>query len=443
MLQMGFSGGTGGEIYNGRVLQSPYVYDATNGTTVATNGTMTCSNIYCHSNGTSVATGTIPAVTSPSWDTTGPLACNTCHGYPPAYAQDQPKSNTHSRHQSFSCSTCHYATTSNGTQITGIANHANGEYDVIKDPNATYLGNPVTFSYQFDPGGGKCSNVICHGPGNNYMVWGGVELIAGIGWSAGPACNEIRFTGQLNGTPPETFSWNFGDGQTGQGENITHYYAQPGAYQVQLYAIDTNRHSDTVSVPVVAQRVNVPPVPDFTVTVSGLTVTVTDYSTDPDYNTCDHTGPGNILVRWGESGVPDTVVSADLTATRPTVGRTISHTYSTGGNYTLKHGVKDNDPDSSYVYSGNIPVTINSSFSISGKVVRADGITPVATASMRLNGGPSVKLTTTNSSGNYIFTSVSPGSYTVQASKSGLIFVDKPVVVTNASVTGVNFTADR
>jgi hypothetical protein len=38
---------------------------------------------------------------------------------------------------------------------------------------------------------------------------------------------------------------------------------------------------------------------------------------------------------------------------------------------------------------------------------------------------------------------VSPGSYTVQASKSGLVFVDKPVVVTNASVTGVNFTANR
>jgi predicted CxxxxCH...CXXCH cytochrome family protein len=39
----------------------------------------TCSNTYCHSNGTSVATGVIPANTSPNWGS-GTLACNACHG---------------------------------------------------------------------------------------------------------------------------------------------------------------------------------------------------------------------------------------------------------------------------------------------------------------------------------------------------------------------------
>ncbi len=39
-----------------------------------------CGNTYCHSNGTSVASGTIPAHTSVNWGTAGPLACNSCHG---------------------------------------------------------------------------------------------------------------------------------------------------------------------------------------------------------------------------------------------------------------------------------------------------------------------------------------------------------------------------
>ena len=38
----------------------------------------------------------------------------------------------------------------------------------------------------------------------------------------------------------------------------------------------------------------------------------------------------------------------------------------------------------------------------------------------------------------------SPGKNRIKiGTGSGLIFVDKPVVVTNASVTGVNFTANR
>ncbi|MBF0327650.1 MAG: CxxxxCH/CxxCH domain-containing protein [Nitrospirae bacterium] len=51
-----------------------------------TGGKGTCSNTYCHGDGTSVATGNVKANTSPTWGSSGPLACSTCHGYSPAYA---------------------------------------------------------------------------------------------------------------------------------------------------------------------------------------------------------------------------------------------------------------------------------------------------------------------------------------------------------------------
>ena len=439
LLQMGFSLFTGNDTYDGRVLQSPYAYDATNGTTVTTNGSMTCSSIYCHSDGTSVTTGATPAGISPSWTTAVPLACSGCHGYPPSYAQDQPKSNTHVFHVSsmrLTCNVCHFSTTADGVTITDVTKHANSQYNVTPDPNVLFGGNPVAFTYSYDPGGGRCTNVSCHGP----KTWGNVELTAGVGWAAGPTCFEVDFTGYLNGTPPQSFSWNFGDGQIGEGENITHYYAHAGTYPVQLSAIDANRHSASTVANVIVQQTNLLPVPDRTVTVSGYTVTVTDYSTDPDYNTCDHSGPGTLLVQWGATGVPDTQMSVDLTNTRPAVGRSVSHTYSTSGTFVVKHAVKDNFP-SGFVYSNNISVTVPSKFIVSGRVTRSNGTTPISGVTLFLRSSSKSFSTSTQTDGTYTFTNVVPDTYSITASKVGYTFNNPAVtgiVVTTSDVTGVN-----
>ena len=95
--------------------------------------------------------------------------------------------------------------------------------------------------------------------------------------------------------------------------------------------------------------------------------------------------------------------------------------------------MRDNLP-SSYISGGNFPVTLNSSFTVSGKVVRLDGTTPVSGTSMQMNSSPT-KLTTTAADGTYTFAGVVPGSYIIHAVKSGLTFVDQSVVVTNANVT--------
>jgi predicted CxxxxCH...CXXCH cytochrome family protein len=122
----------------------------------------TCSALYCHSDGTSLATGQTP-VGSISWGGAG-LACTACHGNPPAYANGAPKANSHSRH-SFSCNTCHAGTTADGTSIADKAFHANRAYNVT--PAAG-----VSFSYAYAATGGTCSSISCHH--NGTATWGGI-----------------------------------------------------------------------------------------------------------------------------------------------------------------------------------------------------------------------------------------------------------------------------
>lgn len=50
---------------------------------------------------------------------------------------------------------------------------------------------------------------------------------------------------QLGYVPPYAFDWNFGDGTTGTGENITHSYKKHGSYQVTVTIKDANGNVKT------------------------------------------------------------------------------------------------------------------------------------------------------------------------------------------------------
>lgn len=126
------------------------------------NGYSNCVNTYCHSNGTSVATGTIPANTTTGWGS-GSLACDACHGIPPGYVSGAAKANSHGKHAAYSCARCHYGTTTTGTTITGFTSHVNKAYDVSGAPG-------TTFTYTFAATGGSCSTISCHGGGS--ATWG-------------------------------------------------------------------------------------------------------------------------------------------------------------------------------------------------------------------------------------------------------------------------------
>jgi len=138
---------------------SPDAYEAE-----ATKG---CTAVYCHSNGSTVATGIVQQKPSIIIWGDDSMDCNSCHNTDagsndgPDYANGSPKANSHGAHQSFGCDTCHNGTTSDGSTITNVANHVNESYDL-------QAGNGESFSYAFASTGGTCSNISCHGD----ATWG-------------------------------------------------------------------------------------------------------------------------------------------------------------------------------------------------------------------------------------------------------------------------------
>ena len=430
LLQMGFSVSTNAAVYDGRLLQAPYLYDATNGTTVTTNGAMTCSNVYCHSSGTggtlNMGTpGTSPLGdprpvalnTSPAWTASGPLACTSCHGYPPSYSQDHPKSNSHLYGQSAGeahrqpCNVCHYGTTTDGVTITNIANHANGIYDVEPDPNAIIYGLPVNLTYAYDAGGGKCSNISCH---PDYY-WGRVSILAPIVVNYGPACYQVQmFPNFSGGIPPYTCDWNFGDGMTFSGCSADHLYASAGPFTVTVSGRDANNHP-YASPPqsVTPQAVNIPPTVAETVEVACFTVTLTDRSIDPDYNTCGHSGSAQETINWGNG----TTSSANVNLTDSPSNFVFTKTYTTASTYNITHTVKDNA--NATVATVISSVKVPSTHTISGRVTHTGGAPFPGVPMLLRQGGITRKTTTTDANGDYSFTAVNCGSWQVVANRSG------------------------
>ena len=133
----------------------------------------TCSNTYCHSDGTSVSTTVIPANTSPTWG--GTTTCSTCHDFPPVYQNASPKYNSHSSvygHRFVSgttnartCDACHSSVTYNaGAYTTDPTLHNSGSYNVKDTLGYTFVANST--------GGSTCSTPTsgCHA--NIPATWG-------------------------------------------------------------------------------------------------------------------------------------------------------------------------------------------------------------------------------------------------------------------------------
>ncbi|MFA4917151.1 MAG: CxxxxCH/CxxCH domain-containing protein, partial [Syntrophales bacterium] len=150
-----------------------------NGASAPGDGYSNCSNTYCHSDGTSVSTDSIPNNTSANWGS-GALACSACHGNPPNYTSGSPKTNSHAIHVAhFGCHYCHADTTSDGVTITNKTNHVNKAYNVSPTAGLTWQTNvpqitiSSSFTYTYNSTGGTCANIACHvHPGGQNATWG-------------------------------------------------------------------------------------------------------------------------------------------------------------------------------------------------------------------------------------------------------------------------------
>jgi predicted CxxxxCH...CXXCH cytochrome family protein len=173
-------------------------------------GYSNCSNTYCHSNGTSVATGTIPANTTPDWGS-GTLTCNGCHGNAiyadyrragPLYADGSPKKNAHQLHirasgstvTDPSCAMCHYSVTTDNTTIANKSLHVNKAYNIsasgasIQYPAWAGAGTgsnaAVTITtYTYNSSVSTCTSVSCHPDGLSGTT---------TKWSTGYSCTDCH-----------------------------------------------------------------------------------------------------------------------------------------------------------------------------------------------------------------------------------------------------------
>jgi hypothetical protein len=218
-----------------------------------------------------------------------------------------------------------------------------------------------------------------------------------------------------NGATWSDFSSNTA-GLVNSGDQVIVALTSQNAYlAMQSATLTIGGVSATLSVTTCA---NVAPFAARTISQSGWTVIVNDASTD------DAALPaGAVYVDWG-----------DGTSQTGDAGSTFSKTYTVAGSYIIKHSVTD--AGGLETWSSDATVTVPMTYSVSGRVLRLDGVTPVSGATVQLMVGSSVsKTTTTAADGTYTFNNVAPGTYTVKAIKSGLKFSSTPtVIVTDADV---------
>ncbi len=381
-LQVGFSGSALGNkpnatgmTYDGLTSISPsWSYSGTNGATITQNGTMVCSGIYCHSNGTggTLNTNTLSQIpplsdprpisnaTSPAWSTQSTIGCNACHGYPPSYAEGAPKANRHLRHSAFTtCDYCHYGTTTDGTTITNPSLHVNGRYDVTPNTNVLWgvppYTVPVDFVYAYDTSGGRCSSNSCH-YSMTITSWRDTsvdrDFQPAYTYTNGPACYMMNFSLSCGGgVQPCTYLIDFGDmSQPVLTTNTSTSHTFPGGsnYTVTLQARDSKGilGMPPASGSIKPQPTNTGPIANFTATAQGCVVTLTDLSTDVDANTCGHSGCGQIKITWGD-GSPVEVHTLCL-GPSPS-NQQFTHTYRFNSTYWVNDKVVDNSNTSNSI----------------------------------------------------------------------------------------------
>ncbi len=148
---------------------------------------------------------------------------------------------------------------------------------------------------------------------------------------------SASFLGTGSSDPDGTiasYSWSFGDGQTGAGETTSHVYATGGTYDVSLTVIDNLGAPNTV---VHSVTVNAGPTASFALSVTGRQVSVdATASSDPD---------GAIASYAWDYG-------DGTTAT----GKIGSHTYGSDGLMTVTLVVTDNQGASSTAASQQVSV---------------------------------------------------------------------------------------
>jgi glucose/arabinose dehydrogenase len=256
--------------------------------------------------------------------------------------------------------------------------------------------------------------------------------VASASPTSGYAPLDVQFTGSNSSDPDGnslTYSWNFGDGTTSTSANAVHRYSDPAVktYIATLTVKDPSGLSSSASVNVTVG--SLPPQATIFTPVEGTTANVGDVvnfsgaATDPD-----------------DGNLPGSALSWTLLLHHNTHIHTVSDFTGSSGSFT----VEDHDSSGTYYYelvltardsSGLTNVQRRSidirrvNATLSGKVINAANGTGVSGFTVSYSGGS----TTTDTSGNYRFSSVVPGTYTFTANRSGWLSASSSVTLQSGS----------
>ena len=215
----------------------------------------------------------------------------------------------------------------------------------------SYGGHEVVVDgYRIDQGNMLHLNMGWSGSGNTYYALNNITGFEDESWQdcvhsimptevqpadvaaaaspmGGTAPVTVSFAGQgKKGVGPYTYSWNFGDGSTGEGQSPTHIYEQAGAYGVTLTVTDTLSQTATDS--------------HLTINVTGGTGVSAAASANVTSGEVPLTVVFTGVAQGGTSPYTYTWNFGDGSS-EATSNTSISHTYTVSGTYTAILTVTD------------------------------------------------------------------------------------------------------
>jgi PKD repeat protein len=287
--------------------------------------------------------------TDQSTDAEGPLAAWSWNFGDGATATTQNPAHTYATGGTYSATltvtdargaqaTAQQQVTVNAPPVAAFASSCNLQTCSFTDQSTDLEGPIAAWSWSFGDGGTDNTQNPSHtyAAGGNYTV--SLTVTDGAGAQATTqhvvavnspptaafafTCTALActFTDQSTDAqgPIAARAWNFGDGATATTQNPSHTYAIGGSYTVTLTVTDGGGAQASTQRVV---TVNAPPVAAFAVSCTFLTCSFTDQSTDLE-------GP---IAAWswtfGDGGVAST--------------QNPSHTYASGGSYTMRLTVTD------------------------------------------------------------------------------------------------------
>ncbi len=274
-------------------------------------------------------------------------------------------------------------TTAAGAGISGVTvstgsnsttTNASGAYTLSGVVNGTYTLTPSRSGFTFSPASRSVTVNDANVSGQNFTGTppANVPPVANFTFTTSALTANFTDTSTDSDGTIASRSWNFGDGTTSTATNPSKTYTAAGTYTVTLTVTDNIGASSSKSSAVTVVVPNVPPTANFTSSVSDLTVSFTDTSTDSDgtiasrsWNFGDGTSStvANPVKTYGVSGtytvtltVTDNSGATNAKSSTVTVNAAGTQTYTNNTDYPIQDNATVNSPIRVTGRSGNAPI---------------------------------------------------------------------------------------